>query len=226
MIKLVKGILKSALNKFGYLIISKKYVYEFIPEMASPNLPQKLLENCKMLASRELILKNLPKGGVMAEVGVASGYFTEKILKDLDPEKLFAIDLYNYPNSSSKDETHEEFYQNKFKKEIQNGALEMKKGYSWEVLKTFPDHYFDYIYLDADHSYDSVVQDLEQIKTKIKSTGIIQFNDYTTFNPIALMAFGVQKAVNEFMLQENYQMTHYSLNEQNFCDVVIKKIDL
>ena len=216
MIPFAKRVLKRLFNKFGYIILSDTVLSEEVPNMASPDLNQKMLDNCRMMASRELILSHLPKGGIMAEIGVASGYFTRHILDQLHPDQLYAIDLYDYHLSKNKDQSHEELFQERFNSEINQGIVHMKKGLSWEVLETFPDAYFDYIYLDADHTYESVVKDLSVIKRKIKPSGILQCNDYTTFNPIALMGFGVQRAVNEFMLAENYEMIYYSLTDRIF----------
>ncbi len=221
---MLKKLLKKTLNRFGYVVIKESILSEDIPEARSPVLPNTLLSNCNVVPSRDAILPYIPKGGVMTEIGVASGGFTRKILDQLKPEKLFAIDLFDYAESTTSSESHEELFKRKFDKEIASKQLELRKGYSWDELSKFPDAYFDYIYLDADHRYQAVVKDLEEIAKKIKPAGIIQFNDYTTFNPIALMTFGVQRAVNEFMLKHNYEMIHYALEPNNFCDVAIKKI--
>jgi predicted O-methyltransferase YrrM len=48
----------------------------------------------------------------------------------------------------------------------------------------------DFVFIDADHEYDSVVKDINAWLPKIKQGGIISGHDY--FNPC-----GVKKAVDE-----------------------------
>jgi hypothetical protein len=95
--------------------------------------------------------------------------------------------------------------------------------YHGKCSQKLPDNSIDYLYLDAGHTYEEVVKDIEQIKKKIKATGIIQFNDYTLFDCFAFIPYGVPKAVNEFMLKENYEMLFLCLHHQFFCDVVVRK---
>jgi hypothetical protein len=94
---------------------------------------------------------------------------------------------------------------------------------SWEMLEKLPDKSIDYLYLDAGHSYEEVVKDIDQVKKKIKDTGIIQFNDYTLFDAFAFTPYGVPKAVHEFMIAENYELLFLCLHRQFFCDVVVRK---
>lgn len=119
--------------------------------------------------------------------------------------------------------SHEVYYKQKFAKQVEQGKVEVRAGFSWDVLATFPDAYFDYLYVDAGHRYDAIRKDIEICKKKIKPTGYIQFNDYTSFDPINLEAFGVHKAVNEFMIAENYEMVAFCMQGSHFCDVVVRK---
>ena len=55
----------------------------------------------------------------------------------------------------------------------------------------FPDRFFDLIYIDANHSYESVKKDIESWLPKLKMSGIIAGHDYDDHWP------GVVKAVDE-----------------------------
>ena len=69
----------------------------------------------------------------------------------------------------------------------------LHKDYSYNIVNNFPDNYFDVVYIDANHEYKAVKQDLNLCFPKIKPNGIISGHDYSKTWP------GVVKAVNEFL---------------------------
>src|SRR3954467_14239266 len=60
------------------------------PSMA---IPPELLADCRMCASRNELVKNLPRGGRIAEVGTYRGHFARPILAACDPAELHLIDI-------------------------------------------------------------------------------------------------------------------------------------
>ena len=77
------------------------------------------------------------------------------------------------------------------------------KGFSNDILKNIPDSYFDFMYIDADHTYEAVKKDLELCKIKTKPGGIIAGHDYNKEK-----FCGVVDAVNEFCLANNYYIEY------------------
>jgi hypothetical protein len=227
---MMKKAIKQLFSSMGYTII--KTLPEEVDRMVPLQLPQQLFENSKVCASREDVLPLLPKGGVIAEVGVAYGNFSALLLEILQPEKFIAIDSFAFTEDNEpwkqtivKDSklSHLEYYKRRFEKEITAGRLEIKKGLSWDGLAQLPAASIDYLYLDAGHSYEEVVKDMQQVKRVIKDTGIIQFNDYTLFDAFAFVPYGVPKAVHEFILEGNYEILYLCLHRQFFCDIVVRK---
>src|SRR5262245_55021511 len=51
------------------------------------------VRNCRLLSSREELLERLPKGGVAAEIGVATGRFSELIYATTQPRELALFDM-------------------------------------------------------------------------------------------------------------------------------------
>lgn len=49
---------------------------------------------------------------------------------------------------------------------------------SRKASSEFPDEFFDFVYIDGDHAYESVKQDLLLWTRKIKKTGILAGHDY------------------------------------------------
>jgi predicted O-methyltransferase YrrM len=71
------------------------------------------------------------------------------------------------------------------------------------VLKTLTDNFFDMIYIDADHSYEGVYNDLKISYTKLKTGGILCGHDYNiTLYPQIVAAVG--DFCKEYNLKINY----------------------
>ena len=51
--------------------------------------------------------------------------------------------------------------------------VELHKGMSHEVLEAFPNAFFDWIYIDADHSYTAVSRDAMAAAAKVKPGGSV-----------------------------------------------------
>ena len=63
---------------------------------------------------------------------------------------------------------------------------------STQAAQTFPDNFFDFIFLDAAHDYASVQEDLRAWWPKLKAGGLFAGHDYSPVWP------GVWRAVSEF----------------------------
>src|SRR5437764_13653284 len=59
----------------------------------SAHIPPALLADCRVCASRNDLVKNLPHGGRIAEVGTFRGVFARSLLPTCDPAELHLIDF-------------------------------------------------------------------------------------------------------------------------------------
>jgi predicted O-methyltransferase YrrM len=179
----------------------------------APMLKQQHIEGCLLLASREAILKKMRTGGVAAEVGVQTGEFSRSILDICSPSKMHLIDIDLTTYAIRKG----------FSAEISSGIVQLHEGDSSSTLKQFPDSYFDFIYLDGDHSYRGVKRDIEVGKSKVKEEGFLIFNDYTYWSPVECIDYGVIRAVNELCIEEEWKMVYFALAHYMYCDVALKR---
>jgi cephalosporin hydroxylase len=69
---------------------------------------------------------------------------------------------------------------------------------SVEASTMFEDYSLDFVFLDADHSYEGILKDLHAWDRKIKPGGIIAGHDYKNTDFI-----GIEKAVHEFYGENN-----------------------
>lgn len=132
-----------------------------------------------MFERRNKLLKSLPKNAICAEVGVFKGELSKRILDITKPKKLVLIDAWSTDvmkdnsdvQNSFTQENFDEVYSNVLTKFAKYDHVEIIRRNSIDGMKQFPDSYFDWIYIDASHSYQDVLSDLETAKAKVKHGG-------------------------------------------------------
>jgi len=90
------------------------------------------------------------------------------------------------------------------------------------VIKSFPDAYFDWIYIDADHSYKGTIADARASAPKVKPLGYLVFNDFAHIDPEA-GRYGVHRAVVDFAIEGNWPMAFFAYNNIALYDVALQK---
>jgi hypothetical protein len=144
---------------------------------------------------------NLLKYKIGIEIGVQAGRYSLYILQDTKVEKLFGVD--NYQNKPIKENN---FYQAAIKKTSSfSDRYKLIISDSVEASKTFPEGYFDFIYIDADHSYKAVNADIVAWWPKLKPCGLFYGHDYF-FEEKESLSFGVPQAVDEFAVRESQEV--------------------
>ena len=186
----------------------------------SQEIQPELIKNLRILPDRLAMLEMMPRGAVVAEVGVAEGGFSESILQICKPAILHLVDLWSSDlKETSYNECAYATVKGRFAGEIDAGRVVLHRGLSWEALGAFPDNYFDWVYIDASHAYESVKQDLAAAKRKLKASGIIAGHDYTLWGD-SLSRWGVIEAVNEFCNANDFEMvylTHESKRNHSYA---------
>lgn len=150
----------------------------------------------------------------IVEVGVFKGEFAKELIKIFSPKKIYLVDIFQgHAKSGDKDGNNyqvvnldNEFI--KLKKEYDtNPSVDIIKSDSKTFLKELPDNSIDLIYIDGDHSYEGVKNDLQLSFSKVKNNGYICGHDY-----IEPRFKGVVRAVNEFC-EENNLTIKYITND-------------
>ncbi|MEO7082624.1 MAG: class I SAM-dependent methyltransferase [Flavobacteriales bacterium] len=174
------------------------------------------IAHLKIVTDRSAFLKEMPKGGIVAEMGVASGDFSAMILSTSKPEVLHLIDFWGSDRYASGRTRVED----RFKEEIAAGKVVIDLGLSTEVLPRFADRFFDWIYIDTDHGYVVTAAELEVARTKVKQGGILAGHDYVTGNWDGGVRYGVVEAVHEFCVKYNWEiilLTHETDRHLSFA---------
>jgi len=167
---------------------------------------------------RRFLLEMLPKESVGAEIGVHTGGFSQRLLEVVNPKELRLIDPWKHESSAT---YREALYGGKvkngqnemdkrysdvcarFDQEIRAERVKIHRGYSTNILAQFPDEYFDWVYIDGNHLYEYVKNDIELSFRKTKVGGYITGDDYTKGG---WWEGGVTKAVDEYTKAESAQL--------------------
>ncbi len=144
---------------------------------------------------------------VGVEVGTDRGGYAQDIMERMPEVELFTIDPW-LPYNEGKEVKDEAKMV-----EIQNEARETLSKYpnchiihdtSMNAVTTFKDNTLDFVFIDGNHEYDAVLEDIIEWTKKIKVGGIIAGHDYKEDKD---KKYGVVEAVNLYA-----KLNHIELN--------------
>jgi len=166
-----------------------------------------------------LQLKNFFKTPIkIAEIGVEYGGFTDTYFSI--EHEIHLIDMWQTDGNdyyfSSRPGQVEDGYSTILNKYGNLNNVKIVKMKSLDASKLYYDNYFDWIYIDADHSYQSVKEDIIYWFPKLKEGGMISGHDIDP-SPYDLNfeKYGVNKAVYEIfgssvkLTDEHYYKSWY-----------------
>lgn len=190
-------------------------------------VPAERVGGAKVFASRKNLAtwcrSLLGESPDVAEVGVFAGNFSAWLLDAFDPGSLHLIDTFctnDHVNRLFGADSHASFVRDKFARETR---VRVHQGVSWDVLARMPDDSLDFVYVDADHSYPSVRYDIAAVHSKVRSGGIIQFNDYTNYGAFEGTPYGVLQAVNEYLeSHDDVHVVGLSLERSGYHDLAVR----
>jgi hypothetical protein len=188
------------------------------------------IEKIKINSSREEVIPNLLNSldlKIGVEIGVFKGKFSKIILNKWNG-KLYLIDSWKLLNKDEyNDISNNSNYSDTIKniKGFENRSF-MIRGLSEEIVDMFSDNSLDFIYIDANHKYESIKNDMNLWWPKLKIGGLFSGHDYLDMNwkdePFApngkdkyiwkpdfsefIGEFGVNPAVDEFCKENNYKL--------------------
>ncbi len=199
--------------------IERKVLHDSIPKTA---LSQRHIANCRLVLDRRAMIQEIPKDSVGAEIGVDEGEFTVQLLETGNFQKLVLIDIWISDRYSEDKADH---VKNQFASELESGLAEIVRERSIEAASLFPDAYFDWIYIDTDHSFQTTLDELYAWAPKIKPGGVISGHDYVRGNWISTYRYGVIEAVHKFCVDEDWELAALTVNRTENPSFAIRKIE-
>ena len=122
-----------------------------------------------------------------AEIGVETGVYSEALLKANPNLHLFCIDPWKVSvyEPDIQNVNYEQQHHNNCLKEarIRLAPLNCKiiRKKSLDAVRDFPDNSLDFVYIDANHDFVNVTNDIHYWSKKVRSGGIVSGHDYVYF---------------------------------------------
>jgi len=119
---------------------------------------------------------------VGAEIGIEEGKYSKTLSQMNRGVKLYCID----PWISAYDGEYRKQLNQEYMDMLMNNAItrlgryncEIVRKTSMEAVKDFPDNSLDFVYIDGNHRFEYVVNDLAEWSKKIRPGGIVSGHDW------------------------------------------------
>jgi len=144
--------------------------------------------------------------GQGAEIGVSRGTFSEQILQVWQGRKLFSVDPWKefsqdeYRDITNVQQKSQEAYYTETKARLAGFG---ERSCIWrmtsaEAANKFENRQLDFVYIDAQHHYEAVKEDISLWFPKLRQGGVLSGHDYVD-GRFEEGEFGVKSAVDEFV---------------------------
>jgi hypothetical protein len=150
------------------------------------------------------MLELIPSGGVGAEIGVWKGGFSAVLLKTLNPQLLHLIDPWSfqpdvpgawYGGSQAKSQADMDAIYDDVRAKFADAPVKILRMTSLEAVNAFVPSELDWLYIDGDHRYEAVRDELLRYEPIVKPGGVVAGDDY---HEGGWWDGGVKLAVDEF----------------------------
>lgn len=120
-----------------------------------------------------------------AEIGVAEGKYSEVLLKANPELELLCVDPWGRSegNPQQKTTAKHDFARSETARRIQGTKAQMIAKTSMRAVEDVDNESLDFVYLDANHSYDYFMEDLINWSRKVRKGGIIAGDDAYRLDP-------------------------------------------
>lgn len=189
------------------------------------------IEGARLFSCRERMIEELgPKNAVVGEVGVDIGEFTTHILNVLHPQVFRAFDIFTAhqyeiirgvpSHTIFKGKTHRAFYEQRF---AQHPEVATVEGNAADTLRTFPNKWFDLLYIDANHRFEFVKADVAAALPCLRDDAVLIFNDYILYSHEEGYLYGVVPVVNDLVVNGGWKVIGFCFDKRMYCDIALQK---
>lgn len=176
-------------------------------ERNSENARSSKVVNMKQIKTRNDFPRLLEEMGLTtfaAEIGVAEGYFSYNLLDhwsgtlwQIDPWAILDTPGFSGHGEATNAEQEARYERIMKRAEKYRGRCLVFRDTSKRAVPYFKDGFFDFVYIDAIHTYESSQEDILLWHTKVVAGGILAGHDYLD-GIFQGQSYGVKRAVDEF----------------------------
>jgi len=133
---------------------------------------------CGSAATREALAELFAELGYTlgAEIGVCRGHYSQVLCQKNPGLRLFCVDHWA-PYSIRTEQLQQAHYAEAMERLKKHNVTIIKKT-SMEAIRDIPDGSLDFVYIDADHLFESVMLDIIHWSHKVRAGGIVSGHDY------------------------------------------------
>ena len=141
------------------------------------------------------------------EIGTEKGKNAQTMFEIIPNLNLYGVDAYkHHPQASHMLHANLRNWNDDWFRNCKNQCLKRMKGRNFTLLQGFSedvvnkveDNFLDFVYIDADHSYDMVMLDIIEWGRKLKKGGIMSGHDYYNDNETSKRRAKVTQAINDY----------------------------
>jgi hypothetical protein len=117
------------------------------------------------------------------EIGAEAGVYSEILCKANPNLKLYSVDPWKI-YGDYRNHVDEKNLQNAYEKAKVRLApynCELIKAFSMDAVKLFEDDSLDFVYIDGNHDFPNVTNDIHEWSKKIRKGGIVSGHDFMNF---------------------------------------------
>ena len=209
--------LKRAIRNYRKVCTSTQDFYKYIPEIYCDhkivNAKSAAFEGTRVFGDRIELLKYLSKYDPKAciEIGTSTGAYAKHMLAELPLKTLDLVDIdcSKLPDTIRDDERVR--------------IHEMTSSKFLRDKRSFLKNKYDYVYIDADHSYQAVKEEIALVYPFVRKGGLMVFNDYTRWSVSEAETYGVISAVNELINRAPVAVVGLALRGSGHADIALEK---
>jgi Methyltransferase domain len=171
---------------------------------------------------RRHVLELVPKLGCGAELGVYTGTFSEFIVSVTNPRRFFMVDPWwkaygdTFPDwgqytAHGRLQTRAAYEAAALRaSNLDNAEIVVERSVDW--LRSIPDDFLDWVYLDSTHDYQETLDELYTLIPKLKSDGVVAGDDCWTEREY--IDHGVFRAIRDFTRWEDFEIIYIGYEGQ------------
>lgn len=115
---------------------------------------------------------------VGVEIGTEKGQFADTLLNKIPGLKLTVVDCWEaYPEYRETMQPRIDEYERKCRERL-GDRCKIIKAYSLDAVKQFDNNSLDFVYIDANHEFRQVIDDIDEWARRVKNGGLVMGHDF------------------------------------------------